>query len=46
MNHIAKALDTLHATPRTPDILVDSIADAPKEILTPQVLSLTSLMDA
>jgi hypothetical protein len=42
-DHNAKAMDALHATLQTLDILVDSITAVPKEILPPQVLLLTSL---
>jgi len=45
-NHIVKALDALHATQRTLDILVDNTAEAQKGILQQRVLSLISLLDA
>jgi hypothetical protein len=44
--HIAKALDASIALQRALDILVDSIADAQKEILPPRVATPTLLLDA
>jgi hypothetical protein len=45
-DHIAKTIDASHTIQRALDILIDSIADTQKGILTPRVASPTLLLDA